>query len=58
MTAPGSGSCHGGAAGEAVDDSLFGGEANLTASQAAMVALSTEQKQRKSQLALVTLKVT
>ena len=41
-----------------LDDSLFGGEANLTASQAAMVALSTEQKQRKSQLALVTLKVT
>ena len=41
-----------------LDDSLFGGEANLTASQAVMVALSAEQKQRKSQLALVTLKVT
>ena len=38
-----------------LDDSLFGGEANLTASKAAMVALSTEQKQRKSQLAVVTL---
>ena len=39
-----------------LDDSLVGGEANLTAGQAAMVALST--KQRKSQLALVTLKLT
>ena len=39
-------------------DSFFGGEANLTASKAAMVALSTEQKQRKSQLVLVTLEVT
>ena len=38
-----------------LDDSLFGGEANLTASQAAMVALSTEQKERKSQVAVVTL---
>ena len=39
-------------------DSLFGSEANLTASQAAIVALSTEQKQRKSQLVLLTLEVT
>ena len=41
-----------------LDDSLFGGEAELTAGQAAMVALSSEQKQRKCPLALVTLKVT
>jgi len=41
-----------------LDDSLVGGEANLTAGQAAMVAPSTEQKQRKSQLTLVTLKLT